>query len=750
MNAFILVFSFLKSQTTEIVFDKIKNNQQLYELTKDKILKQIENREYIRFNYLEQYNKITLSFDEGRKFFFLEIEKKNLSDADQNTEKLPYYYGNKSANEIREDIECHLALRLKSEISLSFILVYDSSNFASSSIMKDVVESIKNINEKRRMNIKAWEIYYEHICEDDSYLNGMLNALKPATIDNEDKLLMSMVHVWENGNHQDRNLRFYIKREDMCYLFEINVEELGVGNFYTLSDTNIILNNNFDTCILQKLLKICELFHFQLIETYYLPHHLKITSNEIEIPKSNFKLEMLPDKISFNHNNGKYFYYPKANTAEKDNNLFIEEKFYIKFREILNKISEIKNVEYDCRGIELFFRMFRSHNKIESIMAKIIKNKKSPLNIICAHLLVSGNIINQHHFRAILGIGEGLDYDTFIPDIINILMFKAAEAGHAYCYLIKICLLIEAERFINESHHKNDELVSTLKDIQTFIIEKTDTKKDNNDHNRACISLGQIMQEIVNTHIENIYNFKSSIILHFCKIGLLFTGLDDFFGHKYDQIKNNKDGFIQDLGFDKVQIYETTKIIQKRLAENTVMDIKFKETRIRKIEEMKPMENILVTLLSENLKNIILEGHNRDLNNNFDERGRIMFENELITKANKDIEETFNENEDEIITTNINKELVLEYKNDSKKHIKKIITMSVLENFKKKAMEELPKTIIKLFGSNFITNPYEKEKSETELEFIKLLLCKLELLQIIQEAPGIELFDKLVSIFKNY
>ncbi|WUR03791.1 uncharacterized protein VNE69_06111 [Vairimorpha necatrix] len=750
MNLITIFFSFIILQAARNVFTKMKNKL-LYDEINTMILNKIENREYVTFNSIEQYNKITLSFNEKNKFFCLNIEKKLSCNSEQKIEFLLNYYDNKSLRDIIEDIEYYLGSHLNWAINVPLILAYDPLNFESCPIMEDVVENIKKINQRRKVNKKGWEIYFEHICEKNSYLLDMLHALKHGTIDNQEKVDICGVYFCNKGKYNDRNLRFCIKEGYMCHLFELNVEQLQIDKLYSLSDTNIMRNNKLDEDILTKFLEICKFSDINAVKTYCLPYNLKIKLNKIEIPNTIFTLELSTDKIIFKQNHGKYFYCLAKDTKEqKDNNFIIEQKLFIEFRQLLKKIFEVKNIEYNCRGVEIFYRILKSQGKLKSLLSKILTTKTSSANLICIHLLLSGNIIDQEEFNKLMNVAKSPDHETLVARVINIITFNSASLDSLHFYLIKICLLIEAENFINENDVEDDKLCKTLMDINNLFKSKTNINETYSSLKEVGISLVNVIQKVINAHIYNIHYFIYEKEKHLCEIVELFTGLNGIFENKYDQIKHDKYKVAEILGLNKNYVEENAKIILKKISENNMTDKKYEETRKQKIKEMKQIENIFLSdFLIFNLKKIINIGLNRDLENFFDEKRKIIFENELINEAMEEIERGFKEHEDKIFLLNMNYKLVLEYKNDFEKKIKKTLKEYVMKNYKKRAINQLPKTLLALFESNLKIDKQKKEKSEKKFEFIKLILRKQEIQELAPSNSMIEFNERPIKVLDN-
>ncbi|WUR03789.1 uncharacterized protein VNE69_06109 [Vairimorpha necatrix] len=750
MNIITIMFSFIIIHTTQIAFEKMQNNQRTYENIKNMIISKKENRDYVQFNAKEQFNKITIFFNEKSKIFYLDIEKHLSGDCNYNVEKFGYYFDNKSIHEISEDIEHYLVLNLKNLTTYSKILMYDPYNFCTCPTMKEVIENIKSINKKRRVNKKAWEIYYEHICEKDSYLLEKLHETEHKTTTNEDSIDMYKVYFFHKEETHDEYVRFYIESCGIYYLFELNSEEIEVETFYTLSDANIRINDKRDEDILNKLLKICKLSDIYGIETFFIPFQFICTSCKIEIPNINFILEIESDKISIKQTYGYYFYYTTNDMLLEYNHFFIEKKNFIEFKQILKKISEINNIECFFKGVEMFFRILRRHNKIETIMAKILKNKGSPLNILSVHLLLSGNIINQIEFNLLLELEEDTNLDSIISHIIEILMTNYKIINSLHFYLIKICLLLESESYMNDDEVDGDKLFGTLLEIINLSKDKTYTREYDSGSKKENFSLVKIIEEKLSIHINNIHNFKFEVLVRFCKMILLFTELNNFEENKYHQLNHNNDRFINYLGFDKNNIEINAKIILKKLSENAIVERKYEEARNKKIKEMEQYIKIFLNDdLIAKLKKIILMGLNANIENKFDENGKIKFENELIIEAMKEIAETYNYHENEILALNINKESVVEYKTDLEKKIKKAVTEYVNENYKTNAIKELPRTMMTLFESNFINDKRKKEESEDKLNFIHKILNKHELIEIMNNNSGVELTDILITAIKD-
>ncbi|WUR04530.1 uncharacterized protein VNE69_09085 [Vairimorpha necatrix] len=751
MNIVLLINVILFVQTSpHEVFDIINNM----------ILNKIINRDYTILQNSSHFTKVSLFFNTRNKTILFYTEENLINIDNNNTYISIIHYDNKSISDIIESIELNVRSFYKCLDNYSIVLTYSALNFGVCLTMKEVIKNITIINNERRIKKKGWDIYYENICENDSYLNRILYELKPNTSNNDNNFGVFSVHTHYKAEKDEFCIRLNIPFVDVYHLFELNIGELDVDKFYSLSDTNIKLNNKFDEEILRKLLCLFKISYNVLFKAFYIQFELECTSNIIEIMYPYFKAELKPKKIIFKHSSGEYVYHSDSKKCLCDKQNDLNEKYLLEFQKIMENISSIKNVE-NCRGVEMFYRLLLKNNKIDYLLRRILTKGRSPINLLCVHLLLSAKVITTSDANIIFNIEE--DVENEIEEIINKSingLFKCSSINDRLeFYTIKICLLIETERFIKESDVSNDHIFQNIKEIGILVKLKNSLTED--------ISFAMIIQEFISRHIDNIIKYNNQIMRELCNIAGLFRENSDLIIKDFKK-QYNREEFIEARGLDKNKLKDKFGNIKLKLLRNNEEDKYFRGKRQETEFETKKLVKILQnTNLKERLNEILEEALNVDIENLLDEEKRLNFENKLITEGIKEIEIFIDRyvikkarNIFEVIFYNyifsmfrtiINEELINDFRIELEKSFKFDVAIKVKKVLEDKASKDLPKIIAQYFIYAMENNVSKRENFKKSLRIIQTILSKRDILEMYNGKDGIIINEDLIKVLiKNY
>ncbi|WUR03374.1 uncharacterized protein VNE69_04196 [Vairimorpha necatrix] len=749
------------------VLDNIHNNQKVYDELATLMIKKIEEKDYVQFNCSEEFIKVYLCYNSEYKKFYMHIEMISSFEFNVDSKQIVFQHDNKSVNEITEVIEYYVKQYFENEINESIIFVYDLVSFENCFIMKKIVENIRRINENRRVNKKGWEIYYDYICETDCYFLSMLHSIKDGLYMNENNINIFDVRFCYITKHFDTYIRFCIVKKEICYLFEFKLEAQNINRLITLYDANIKLRDEYDRDILNKMLVLCKVADIDVIENYNITDKFIFTPNMIELPKSNIKIFLESDKVCFKYTFGEYKYHLKNNLVLEDGKLYIERKEFSEFKFFFENLSTTNNVSNDIKTVEMIFRILRNHDKIEFLITKILKNKGFFLNIIYTHLLFSGGTLTQNAFNILMDIEDEAINEALIKKVVDITHKNIHITNSLHFYLIKKCLRMEAERFINETNVDDDLVYRTFIDIYHLIVIKKATNESELAIKKNNISCMKIIQEAIITYKNYINNYKSALLKHLGEITLMYTELYDFYGNVHWQHEHKKNEIINPhLDLDKNAVEKNTNIIMLKLSENTKIENKYQERRKQKEKNFKKLIKIYNNhLVHEKIDQVIEKAQYLNSENFLEKETRTILENNLINDGMQIIESAFNNyipvkgktyiekimfEVKNFFSTNIDEESAFEFKIKKEESFKKNIYLIIKNKTKERGKAELPKAIKNLFNSIFEKDAIKKEKSKKLLENIKTVLEKQEFKTYLNKEFSKDIHNELVKVLEMH
>ncbi|WUR04308.1 uncharacterized protein VNE69_08065 [Vairimorpha necatrix] len=231
---------------------------------------------------------------------------------------------------------------------------------------------------------------------------------------------------------------------------------------------------------------------------------------------------------------------------------------------ILSRTSAILN-KSNYENIELFSYLLKETDSMNFIIQRIYNDKDSGFKKLLTHLLYKKNIINQKYYNLL--IEDKNSYEHIVKFVIDTIYDKLTRRKSALCLLVKILLLITAEKFINETNEIENSFFQTLKKLDKQI-----RSDDHMSENSASNQKGNInLLELMNFMILK-YNEKpgKSLLHNLCALVSLFTGskinlMLNLFTGKYEMYE--KDKIIECMNLDPLKVEEANEKIRNKLVE---------------------------------------------------------------------------------------------------------------------------------------------------------------------------------------
>ncbi|WUR04361.1 uncharacterized protein VNE69_08116 [Vairimorpha necatrix] len=496
-----------------------------------------------------------------------------------------------------------------------------------------------------------------------------------------------------------------------------------------------------------------ELYKFNdvtYLNTHSVKDRLEITPNKIEKKRGdNFKIEILKESISFIVNSRQYLYHLKDYRNRHETKNFIEKSFFIEFKKKLEKINLIKNTgDYNC--VEFFYNLLSNYDKVDFLIVRIVYNQGSALNYIFSYILLSMRIIEKNEFYCITGEKEGVlsVVKNIITRIITMLSYRLSDVSLIETYLIKICLILEAEKYINEHDVNNEYVFKSLKDVWTLIESKYDEKIWFFFKKTECFNIAKVIKEVENFHISNIIRYKKEILKNVCKIVSLFTGLSSS-RFLYENTKEafRREEIIKNLRLNENEIEKKTKVIKKNLSKKTEEDKIYERKRKLKEEELKKIKEIMKrSSLAEKLDEILFTALIGHVGNIFDEEIGTDFENKLIKRSKIVIENTIKAL---LKKEKLQEDTINDYKNECEEAFLETLRQHIEYRLTKKASDYIHNNLIDLFKCEFQEDIDEKINSEKTLKNNLLVLDEKKILELINVQYGEDLHKIFIRAIKN-
>ncbi|WUR04247.1 uncharacterized protein VNE69_08005 [Vairimorpha necatrix] len=705
----------------------VRNCQHVYSNFKSVVHDKIDRRDYRTLSLEKQYLIVILRFYKPRNELNADVIRLTPNKSKKEKLKnLKVKCDNKSIQNIVREFEEKLIHECTPNFMESIVLIYNPRYFYYNIIFKKIINELTELNDIRE---KTSDIFYEYIIDNNSLWFKIFKKIKTEYDYNYNPNNNNSEITYVKNNNSGF-VNFCIKCENVYYFFVVNVQKLAIERLYNLIDIESLNCNATDGLIVKH---FYDLYKFVLIENINTKNKKGFpycTENKIESCDDVFEIEIKNDKIYFSQKSDVYKYSPNSKNIDK-------ECFY-EFQEIFKKFSALIQEKEKFKILDFFFKLIQGNNAIEFLANRILNKHDTALKIIFTHILMDLELIKENEFT-------------------KILMDRACASN---TYLLKICLFIEAENYINEIDINHDSIFGTLKKIGNLIKSKKALK-------------------LVNNHLQYFEIYEMLISRHVVIISSLFTGLDqNTCKISLQSYFTKKDIVLKTLGFIKSDVESNnTSIIQKlkknvkedhkkdilNLLEHEVTKIQFKiVTKSLKEEELKRfnhgVENILESInkIKQNGKIINIENDAlcRKVENLWDKEKRTKFEIELKNAGITELEKIFENNkiiieEIDSIVKRVDSELITRYKNHEKQNLIRHIRDNIQKNARKNRAEYLHKILIELFESNFTVDLPIKTQYAMNLSENSSIFREKDLLILLNSNTGLILSEKMVEILKK-
>ncbi|WUR03495.1 uncharacterized protein VNE69_05087 [Vairimorpha necatrix] len=472
---FVIIFGF--AQTKE-----------LNEIMRDELVKKFEmgNYHFCDKRKDNNYMNIHAAFysEKYNIEFFLKTPREKRC-----IKKLTIPKENKSFEDIIKKIEDNIKTLSNDSQEYTYLFYCEDRKFVDS-ITENLVEKLKEINALRRIDRQNTEIYYENIFYGGDILQKIMTKMKTFKNGSITEPQSSICYYDELWTHK-KIVLLIIDIEDVLYFFEFAIDEL-----FNKVDVKIFEDCSSEEKILQKILDIHKLSQ----EKFDL-----FINNELEAVEFDsscifkrlydqvFKISIEAEKVIF------YIENKRENTFQIENSMpknkykdYISKNCYMEFQRIFSRLS---NTDY-IREIELFYDLLKNHNKMEFFIGRILNKPGSSLNMIFAwHLFGEGL---THHFGSGFTIGDEGDSRRFklTKELTELIENKYNGID---LYVVIICLIFEAEIYIQEDDLSDDKLCKTLTEIGEIIAERDATTDggSSSSSTEGNIDLFEILEEMV-------------------------------------------------------------------------------------------------------------------------------------------------------------------------------------------------------------------------------------------------------------
>ncbi|WUR04971.1 uncharacterized protein VNE69_11134 [Vairimorpha necatrix] len=686
------------------VFVFVKANKILF----GNILRKIENRDYVSIDTMKEKTNVTVCASySGLSIAFKILCFKNDLNFNIELERFHVYIEEKTSYRIIEEMEDKIKEVLYGIENFSIVFLYNIIDYKTNLKIHMLVEQLKKLNLFRRVKDKLFKICYANICGENDKLHSIVSEINQRTYESKSNMSRSSIHYSNNLLNNRCYVILRIEISNFLYFFEFHFDEL-----YCLVETEINIQKKFNDQILEKYRVLFpglyENLYFQNLRMQKIPINSTLKKIKIFCVKP-FVIEIQEEKISFVYDIVEYCYCLENVSKKNVENIYINKICLEEFRTLLHSLHNMDNVD----SIIIFYRLLQNSNKLGFFVEKIIRQPETALNILFAHFLLSNDTINRDAFNII--IGKKKEVDVKKTKLTKKITKKLENTYHTIeQYLMGICLLLEAEKYIDENDTEDDLLFQTLKDLWS-VIEKNDNENWSTNSSKKNINLVKCLDLLI-----KIYNNKSNmsekiISENLCNLVALFTDLSliDIYNHPLKKnYKVEKAKIIKNFELNEIEITEYNKIIRKKL-----MNIEKEE--YKNVADLKKLIRILQkSLLDKKLNFIVLEALVCFLTKEYNYETK----NKLKKEARILVETTFNDFLLELLSANINIDVINGYMGS--------LMDALLLDFnkydpgfvRKISFKFFNQVIIEKFRSEFCDDMNEKSKWDVTFQKLKKML----------------------------
>ncbi|WUR03548.1 uncharacterized protein VNE69_05137 [Vairimorpha necatrix] len=560
-----------------------------------------------------------------------------------------------------------------------------------------------------------------------------------------------------------------IQVDNIYYCFEVDYKLLDEPNLFSMVKFESSHVNEIDKLIGEHFYDLYKLVYLDGISLYDQSHFTICELNNIKLYARNFEMSILNDGIRFTHDIRHYDYFSEKNPNLTNNENIIEEKKIIEFKRVFRKIYFL---EFNDKYVELFFRLMKNENKVEFIINRLLNKPGTPLSMIFAHLMFDQSLIDESEMKKMIGRDNLTERRKM--QLINIFWKNlSCREYSSNTHIMKICIFLEAEKYMNENECSNDTIFDTLKKIGKLIETKEKHKRQfaiNESHlsnSNENIDLYKIYKESVEYHLKDVNFFKKHVLICSLELSTLITGLEiNTYEMGFSRFYTKKDEVLNTYRINKNEVDINNDTIREKLSKNLQEDAKKEyrkyinqiktiiekevEKTICKKEIMSILKKMHKIIFGEVLNEILTDGLNRKVENLYELEVRIKFENELIEEGAKAIENIF-EHDNVIgelskILNSWDENIIKEYTNEMIENFNRDLKNNIGENVKICCKREFPSILVKMFEGELENNIISKEKCKSKYQNILEILCDEELLS---QESGTRLHDDLIEVINN-
>ncbi|WUR02727.1 uncharacterized protein VNE69_02246 [Vairimorpha necatrix] len=681
------------------------------------ILNLIKRNNFYRFDYNKKYLRVMIDFDQENNVIRGNIKAETSQfTKDFIIDNMDIY----SLNKVLEE----QIIKYETINYFDFVILVYNYNYHDQ-IIKKIMRRLKKENKERKSSRKG--IYYEYIVKKNSFFAKLLSKTK---FDGKcDEMAFNNYHLPITHKYFKNMvwIAFWIEYESIRYIFSLNLDETKSEQFYSLFISNYYRNNKNNGDMLKNIVKLNKFATIQDFKFNSYVNSLKCSTNEIKIENKIFiKLDRVNKQIVFYPPSGDRCY-----SLYKCLHKIIRRKLFYEFEDIFKRVTYIKtNNQY--KEIELFYRLLQKNNQVEFIIDQLINKPKTALNIIFVQILLHEELIDKTTANSLIKNVKFWEHRS-IKSILNKTELQILYNSRLGEEMLKICLFIAGERFINSNDVNTEYIFNKLKKIGTSILIQENIEQSHN--TKICkvydIDLMKIYRKIFILKDEILHcnlEFFEYVVIFIAP----FTGLRDvyciFDNTKY---KITIEEIKQTLNINISEINKNNDVVLNEL-EIITNDFRLEKT-IKKVQKKQLRKKLNEIKREAFFKNIAVLCENKDKHSK-----------ELIEKGIKEISKIFNDKE--IKKDKNNNVLIEKYQTEIKNNYIKRIEIIIAKNIKRAAITLLPEVIIDTF-KNEVTN--HENESEKNLQNIKELLSNHDILYEINGEVGIKIHNALVEILKK-
>ncbi|WUR04646.1 uncharacterized protein VNE69_09198 [Vairimorpha necatrix] len=542
-------------------------------------------------------------------------------------------------------------------------------NCTNKSILTNLIEHIKNENIKQKKLRLKDELFYEYIMENDVLWYKVFTNLKFKTSIVQGRLCFPQSPISYIKRSNSRYICICINIDKVHYFFELNIKELGSEN---LIPHTIMIREHINEIDHQICIHLKELYKFIYVDKIVkrnISYFSVCTLNKIEFYHNIFKIKMDNDEIRFTQNYKEYIY-SLQHEAIFTNSTSLE------FQEFFRKTYYIKTLGECHNEVELLFRLLETGGRAEFFLKKILNKRGSAIYLILLQILLSDNLYKEFNLSKILR-NEEFDETSKNLLIEKIITNLCNCSFLASTFLIKICLLLEVERFINENDVSDKPILLILSNIAALIKKKAGFIPCDNQYNvTKKIDLIEIFHVAVKFHLKDIQAYMNNIWKQIFSITSLYTGYEqNLCILEYVHFYIEKDRVFDFFCLNNILVENNNEILRKKLSENT-RNQRINEALYRYRKELKIL--------------FIHDALNKKINYLYDKNRTKMFEKRLRQNGVNVIEKIFSNKcltEDvSNVSAGINAELLYECKKDEleifSRDLNKLINLNIRNTIK--------------------------------------------------------------------